>query len=134
MKLRWTAPALRDLEAIGDAIARDSPAAAGRVVARILDQAEALTTHPHIGRPGRVPETRELVITDTPYIAPYRVRGEDVQILAALHGARRSFAWKARAPQEPRGVPRRREDRELNVAEERMQTFLDKGNSVPFRR
>ncbi len=89
MKLRWTAPALRDLEEVGDYIARDNPAAADRVVTSILDQVESLTTHPHIGRPGRVPETRELVIADTPYIVPYRVRGDDVQVLAVLHGARR---------------------------------------------
>ncbi len=89
MKLRWTVPALRDLEEIGDFIARDNPAAADRVVTRILDQAEGLTIHPHVGRPGRVPGTRELVIADTPYLVPYRVRGDDVQILAVLHGARR---------------------------------------------
>ncbi len=89
MKLRWTAPALRDLEEIGDYIARDNPAAAERVVTTILDQAELLTTHPHVGRPGRVPNTRELVVADLPYIAPYRVRGDEVQILAVLHGARR---------------------------------------------
>ena len=89
MKLRWTAPALRDLEEIGDYIARDNPAAANGVVTNILDQAEGLTTHPHIGRPGRVPGTRELIIADTPYLVPYRVRGDHVQILAVLHGARR---------------------------------------------
>ncbi len=89
MKLRWTAPALRDLEEIGDYIARDNPASAGRVVSVILDQAEGLTTHPHLGRAGRVPNTRERVIADTPYLVPYRVRGEDVEILAVLHGARR---------------------------------------------
>ncbi|HYA81180.1 MAG TPA: type II toxin-antitoxin system RelE/ParE family toxin [Methylocystis sp.] len=89
MKLRWTTPALRDLEAIGDYIAQDNPAAAARVVTSILDHAEMLVRHPHIGRPGRVPETRELVVANTPYIAPYRVRGDVVQILAVLHGARR---------------------------------------------
>lgn len=89
MKLRWTAPALRDLEEIGDYISRDNRAAADRVVTSILDQVQSLTTHPHIGRPGRVPETRELVIPDTPYIAPYRAPGDEVQVLAVLHGARR---------------------------------------------
>jgi len=84
-----TAPALRDLEEVGDYIARDNPAAADRVVTSILDQVESLTTHPHIGRPGRVSETRKLAIADTPYIVPYRVRGDDVQVLAVLHGARR---------------------------------------------
>ena len=81
-------PGLGDLEEVGNYIARDNPAAADRVVTSILDQVESLTTHPHIGRPGRVPETRKLLIADTPYIAPYRVRGEDVQVLAVLHGAR----------------------------------------------
>ena len=65
MRLRWTAPALRDLEAIGDYIARDNPAAAARVVTDILDRTDRLAKHPHIGRPGRVPETRELVVTKT---------------------------------------------------------------------
>ena len=89
MKLRWTNPALRDLEEIGDYIGRDNPEAAARLVTTILDKAEALVAHPHVGRPGRVAETRELVVADTPYIVPYRVRGEEVQILAVLHGARR---------------------------------------------
>lgn len=89
MRLRWTAPALRDLEEIGDYIARGNPLAAARIVTAILDQAEALATHPHIGRPGRVPDTRERVITDMPCPVPYRVSGEDVEILAVLHGARR---------------------------------------------
>jgi len=89
MKLRWTAPALRDLEQIGDHIARENPAAADRVVTSILARVQGLMTHSHIGRPGRVADTRELVIADSPWIVPYRVRGEEVQILAVIHGARR---------------------------------------------
>ena len=89
MKVRWSAPALRDLEAIGDYIARDNPATANRVVLRILDQTEMLTAHPEIGRPGRIAETRELVITDTPYIVPYRLRSAEIEVLAVFHGARK---------------------------------------------
>ena len=89
MIVRWTAPALRDLEANGDYIARDNPTAADRVVLRILDQTELLSTHPEIGRPGRIAETRELVITDTPYIVPYRLRGGKIEVLAVFHGARK---------------------------------------------
>ncbi|MBY6242974.1 type II toxin-antitoxin system RelE/ParE family toxin [Methylosinus sp. Sm6] len=88
MKLRWTAPALRDLEAIGDYIARDNPAAADRVVTRILDQAELLAVHAHAGRAGRVPETREMIVSDSPFVLPYRVRGEVVEVLAVFHGSR----------------------------------------------
>jgi toxin ParE1/3/4 len=89
MRLRWTVPALRDLETIGDYIARENPAAAARVVTDILDRTKRLAEHPHIGRPGRVPGTRELVVTDTPYIVPYRVCGDVLQFLAVPQGARR---------------------------------------------
>ncbi len=88
MKVRWTTPALSDLEAIGDYIARQNPTAAARVVTRILDQADLLASHSHAGRPERVHGTRELVISDTPYVLPYRVREDVVEVLAVFHGAR----------------------------------------------
>lgn len=89
MKVRWTTPALRDLEAIGDYIERDNTAAvAARIVTAILDQADNLAAFPHIGRVGRVPDTRELIVVDTPFIVPYRVRDAEVEILALFHGAR----------------------------------------------
>jgi toxin ParE1/3/4 len=89
MNLRWTKPALRDLEEIGDFIGRDSVGAAAKTVAAILDQAEMLATHPHLGRAGRVAGTRELVVVGAPFVVPYRVVGDEVQILAVFHGARR---------------------------------------------
>jgi toxin ParE1/3/4 len=90
MKVRWTSPALRDLEAIGDFIKHDNSAAvAARIVTAILDQAGKLAAFPHLGRAGRIPGTRELVVADTPFIAPYRVHDDDVQILAVFHGARK---------------------------------------------
>jgi len=89
MTVRWTAPALRDLETIGETIARDDPGAAAGVIARIFDQADRLTEYPHFGRPGRVPGTPELVVAGTPYFVPYRVRNAGVELLAVFHGARR---------------------------------------------
>jgi toxin ParE1/3/4 len=89
MSVRWTKPAFRDLEDIGDFIAHDDAAAAAKTVATILDAAEALATHPHLGRAGRIADTRELVVAHTPFVVPYRVVGDDVQILAVFHGARR---------------------------------------------
>jgi toxin ParE1/3/4 len=41
-----------------------------------------------MGRPGRVPGTREFVIARTPYVVPYRVRGDAIEILRVYHGAR----------------------------------------------
>ena len=87
MRTRWTRPALADLEAIGDFVARDNPGAAERIVMRVVDAVEMLRDHPHLGRMGRIAGTRELVIPETPYIVPYRVADDDVQILAVIHGA-----------------------------------------------
>jgi toxin ParE1/3/4 len=39
-----------------------------------------------MGRPGRVLGTRELVIPDTPYIIPHRVRRERLELIAVFHG------------------------------------------------
>ncbi|MGO9740341.1 MAG: type II toxin-antitoxin system RelE/ParE family toxin [Roseiarcus sp.] len=89
MRARWTTPALRDLEAIGNHIEQhNSPAIAARIVTAILEHADNLAAFPHIGRAGRVQGTRELIVVDTPFIVPYRVRDAEVEILAVFHGAR----------------------------------------------
>jgi toxin ParE1/3/4 len=89
LRIRWTRPALADLKAIGDFIARDNPATARRIVVGLVASVDALRDHPNLGRPGRLTGTRELVVSGTPYVIPYRVLGDDVQILAVFHGARR---------------------------------------------
>ncbi len=48
-----------------------------------------LPDNPEMGRPGRVPGTRELVIPRTPFIVPYRLVGNTIQILRVFHGTRR---------------------------------------------
>jgi toxin ParE1/3/4 len=88
VRVAWTCPALRYLEAIGDFIARDNPIAAANIVTRVFDQLQLLAQHPHIGRIGRIKGTREFVVTDTPFIAAYRVRDDRVEVLAEFHGAR----------------------------------------------
>ncbi len=90
MKIDWSPEAVEDLESIRAYVAQDSPVAATRLVLRIvLDVETQLPDSPHIGRPGRVSGTRELVISKTPYIVPYRVRGTTIQVLRVYHGARR---------------------------------------------
>ena len=95
MTLTWTRTALQDLKHLHDYIADDNPDAARRMVSRIREAASRLRRNPHMGRSGRVPETRELVIAGTLYIVVYRIEGQQVQIVAVLHGAQRwpdSFA------------------------------------------
>jgi plasmid stabilization system protein ParE len=63
-------------------------AAAGQV-ARIVKAVATLPEFPQSGRPGRRAGTRELVVAKTPFVVAYRVRGDLVEILRVLHGARR---------------------------------------------
>lgn len=81
--------ALRNLQEEADYIAQDDPRAAAQMVILIEDAVAMLADHPGLGRTGRVPGTRELVVADTPYLVPYRVRGQRVDILRVFHGRRR---------------------------------------------
>lgn len=87
MRLRWTKTALRDLESLHRYITDDNPTAASKFVERILKGIEILPHHPEMGRPGRVPRTREFVVP--PYIVVYRIRAEQIAIVAIIHSARR---------------------------------------------
>jgi toxin ParE1/3/4 len=58
-------------------------------VLKIEESVTLLADHPELGRAGRVPGTRELVIPSTPYLIPYRVRGQRIDILRVFHGRRR---------------------------------------------
>jgi plasmid stabilization system protein ParE len=89
MQVRWLRKALRNLDDEATYIATDDPAAARLVVKRVLDADSILAQQPGLGRPGRVPGTRELSIAKTRYIVPYRVRGETVEILCMFHTSRR---------------------------------------------
>ncbi|MCX6538739.1 MAG: type II toxin-antitoxin system RelE/ParE family toxin [Acidobacteria bacterium] len=46
--------------------------AADAAVDRVFSAIEVLERHPQMGRSGRVPRTRELVITGTPFVVAYR--------------------------------------------------------------
>jgi plasmid stabilization system protein ParE len=81
--------ALRNLDDEAAYIATDDPEAARTVVQRVLDAVYALADQPGLGRPGRVPGTRELVVRKTRYIVPYRVSGEVVEVLRVFHTSRR---------------------------------------------
>ena len=90
MKVIWVAAALDDLTNIREYIAVDDPQAARKLLGRILDIVEThLAATPHVGRPGRVDGTRELVIPGTPFIVPYRVKDRTIQILRVYHSARK---------------------------------------------
>lgn len=86
MKVVWSRRALRHLTHIRDHIAKDDPKAAEGIASRILESVERLAAHPHIGRSGRIVGTRELVVSGTPYIVPYRIKDERLELIAVFHG------------------------------------------------
>jgi toxin ParE1/3/4 len=92
MKVVWSRRAIRHLAFLRKYIERDSEQNAALVAKRILEAVDLLQTQPEIGRPGRTLGTRELVVPHTPYIIPYRVRGERLELIAVFHGRQK---WPA---------------------------------------
>jgi toxin ParE1/3/4 len=91
MKVILRQDAEDDLDRIFTWIAEDNPSAAVRMAARIRDRIGLLELDSlaHIGRPGTVPGTRELI--EYPYIVVYRVDDErrEITVLAIFHGAQK---------------------------------------------
>lgn len=88
--IEWTEQAARQLDAAYDHIAvSNSDEVAARIASRILASVEQLAAFPMSGRPGRAPETRELVIAGTPFIAAYMIDNTRIVVLALYHGAQR---------------------------------------------
>ena len=89
MKIQWAEPAVEDLEAIRDFIARGSDHYPAQFGERVLEAVDSLRESPKRGR--KVPEAgrqdiRELLFGN--YRIMYRVESERVLVLAVLHGAR----------------------------------------------
>jgi toxin ParE1/3/4 len=87
MRVRWTTEAADDLKRICDYIAESRPESAQRVAQSVVERIGALETFPHLGRPGRVQGTREVVFPPLPFVAIYEVREEQTIVLRILHGA-----------------------------------------------
>lgn len=88
--IHWTDRALSDLEAIGEYIARDSPAAAARWVTRLMTVAENVALAPRTDR--RVPELARADVRETflrTYRIVYRLRQDRMEILTVFEGHRR---------------------------------------------
>jgi len=94
MKLKVLSRAVRDLRDIQIYIAADDANAAEAVALRLRRALEIISSRPDIGRP--VPETRirEWSVPGLPYVIPYRVRGDFVEILRVFHTRRqRPEGW-----------------------------------------
>ena len=86
--IKWLRRAELDLDQVEAYVAQDNPRAAVKMVLTIIAAVEKLDEFPGMGRPGRVEGTKELVVDGTPYIVPYRKKGERIEILRVYHSAR----------------------------------------------
>jgi toxin ParE1/3/4 len=87
--IEWTEQATRQLDQAHDYMAlTNSQEIADRITMQIVTTIQQLTAFPMSGRTGRVPATRELVISKTPFIAAYAIDRDRIVILAIYHGAR----------------------------------------------
>jgi toxin ParE1/3/4 len=86
MIIEWSRPAVADIRSLHRFLDQSNPKAATRIAQTIVSTVNRLLSqNPMLGHPGRVHETRELVISKTPYIVPYRVRHGRLQILRVFH-------------------------------------------------
>ena len=89
MKVCWTDNSIGHLLGIYEYIARNSPVYAKRVVDRITRRSEQIAEFPLSGR--KVPEyktedIREII--EKPYRIIYRIKSDQIDILAVIHGAK----------------------------------------------
>lgn len=88
MKIEVSAPAAADFEGIGDRIAERAPLSAVKFVRKLRLRANDIAILPHAGAPRPQWGLDVRIVVLGKYLIVHRVRGETVQILRVLHGAR----------------------------------------------
>ena len=87
-RVKWTPNTLEDLDRVRAYLAENADDEVMLSEAqRIWDDCQRLKEFPESGRSGRVPMTREVLVR--PYIIPYRIKGDCVEILNIFHSAQK---------------------------------------------
>ena len=97
MRIVWLASARNDLNSIVDYhTTAASKEVATRLVKHIAHSATALVDNPHLGKPSEsVNGIHELHVPRLPYLLPYRVNDDRVEILRVFHEAQdRPSTWQ----------------------------------------
>lgn len=84
MQIKWLKKALINLEHSAEYLQEQNPQSARDFVKEVHELTELLKANPAMGRPGRVFGTRELILQKFPYIIPYRVKDNRIEILRVL--------------------------------------------------
>lgn len=89
MKLRYTLPALADLDDILDYIGGKSPQGAARVKSRIRLMVDLLLHHPLMGTRTDDPAIRRMTASPYPYVVFYEATEHELIIHAVRHSSRK---------------------------------------------
>lgn len=89
MRIKWLQKAIKTFDKAMGYIAQEDEEAAQTISEDIEARVAGLLEQPYQGRPGRIFGTRELVIDKYPFIVPYRVKGDEIQILRVFHTSRK---------------------------------------------
>lgn len=89
MKLRLLPRAVNDIAGQYIFIAKDNPMAARRVIERIRKSLWLIESNPLIGHPTPGRATREWSVPGLPYVIPYRIKGETIEVLRVFHTRRK---------------------------------------------
>ena len=88
-QIKWTEPALNDLNEIAEYIALDKPAAAKKLVKNVFKAIKRLKDSPESGKkPSELPQTNYREVIVGPCRIFYRVEGKKVFILYVMRGER----------------------------------------------
>ncbi len=97
MRIRWTPAAAADLQNLSDYLKDHHPHYRQPTVRKVYAAVQSLKEWPHRGRVGREEGTRELLFPPLPYIAVYRVKGQN-GIMVPFSGPERKFRLKETLP------------------------------------
>jgi plasmid stabilization system protein ParE len=96
MRIIWLLAARRDLQSIAAYYRKAAgKAVADRMSQRIARSAMLLADHPHLGHPADSADgVHEWQVPQLPYLLPYRVRGDAIEILRVFHESQeKPDAW-----------------------------------------
>ncbi len=90
MRVVWSLRARSELRAQRRYVMQTQPAAAARIVQRIVAATDHLATYPHYGRSVTWDATghfREMPVAGTPFVVLYTIDADTVVIVRLMHGA-----------------------------------------------
>jgi addiction module RelE/StbE family toxin len=97
VKLVFTRQGIRQLDAIIDYIAQESPQGARRVRDRLHAITSLLVEQPRMGQPTDLEGVRRILVSPYPYLIFYRVTEDAVIIMRIRHAARNPSGAPGRA-------------------------------------